>query len=74
MGCRDSPDQSGPAAGARGYDHDAAVAGSRYSEWPAFTELDRALHEHLDRITEDIITQGIARDTSEAEEVWRMSL
>jgi hypothetical protein len=37
--------------------------------WPTFTELDRALHEHLDRITEDIITQGISRDTSEAEEV-----
>ena len=39
------------------------------SLWPAFTELDRALHEHLDRITEDIITQGISRDTSEAEEI-----
>jgi hypothetical protein len=37
--------------------------------WPTFTELDRALHEHLDRITEDMITQGISRDTSEAEEI-----
>ena len=31
--------------------------------------LDHALHEHIDRITEDIITQGNPRDTSAAEEV-----
>jgi hypothetical protein len=37
--------------------------------WLTFTELDRALHEHLDRITEVTVMQEISRDTSEAEEV-----
>jgi len=37
--------------------------------WPPCTALDQALHAHLDRLTADMITQGISRDTSEGEEV-----
>ena len=37
--------------------------------WPEFEALDSALKEHLDRITESIIAESIASDTSEAEEV-----
>ena len=37
--------------------------------WPEFVALDAALTEHLDRVTEAIIAEAIAGDTSEAEEV-----
>jgi hypothetical protein len=37
--------------------------------WPEFEELAAALQEHLDRVTDDIISQGISGDTSEPEEV-----
>jgi hypothetical protein len=36
--------------------------------WPEFRELAAALESHLDRITDDIIKEGISSDTSEAEE------
>jgi len=36
---------------------------------PEFEEMNRALYEHLERITDDIITQEISHDTSEAREV-----
>jgi hypothetical protein len=36
---------------------------------PEFEEINRALFEHLDRITNDIISQEISTDTSEAREV-----
>jgi hypothetical protein len=36
---------------------------------PEFREMDRALFDHLERITDDIISQGISNDTSEAREV-----
>jgi len=36
---------------------------------PEFQEMNRALFEHLERITDDIIAQEISRDTSEAQEV-----
>jgi hypothetical protein len=37
--------------------------------WPEYEALNRALHEHLDRITTAIIEEAIAKDTSDAEEV-----
>jgi len=37
--------------------------------WPEFEALDAALTEHLSRVTEAIIAEAIAKDTSEAEEV-----
>ena len=37
--------------------------------WPEFEALDTALKEHLDRVTESIIADAIANDTSEAEEI-----
>jgi hypothetical protein len=37
--------------------------------WPEFVALDTALTEHLSRVTEAIIAEAIAKDTSEAEEV-----
>lgn len=37
--------------------------------WPEFKELNDALQEHLSRVTDDIIREGIFADTSEAEEV-----
>ena len=37
--------------------------------WPEFTELDKALQEHLDRQTESIIREVVDSDSSEAEEV-----
>jgi hypothetical protein len=37
--------------------------------WPEYEALNRALHEHLDRITTAIIEEAIASDTSEADEV-----
>lgn len=37
--------------------------------WPEYEALNRALHEHLDRITTAIIEEAIAKDTSEVEEV-----
>jgi len=37
--------------------------------WPEFEALDTALTEHLSRVTEAIIAEAIAKDTSEAEEV-----
>jgi hypothetical protein len=36
---------------------------------PEFREMDRALTEHLQRITDDIIAQEISHDTSDAREV-----
>lgn len=36
---------------------------------PEFEEMNRALADHLERITEDIISAEISRDTSEAREV-----
>ena len=36
---------------------------------PEFRELNEALFEHLERITDDLITHGISDDTSEAREV-----
>jgi len=36
---------------------------------PEFEEINRALLEHLNRITDDIISQEISSDTSEASEV-----
>ena len=36
---------------------------------PEFEEMNRALSEHLERITDDIISQEISHDTSEAREV-----
>jgi hypothetical protein len=40
---------------------------------PEFIELDRALQQHLDQVTDDIIKLAISPDISEAEEV-RVSL
>ena len=37
--------------------------------WPEFRELEAALVEHLRRVTDDVIREGLAGDTSEAEEV-----
>lgn len=37
--------------------------------WPEYQALNRALQEHLDRITTAIIEEAIAKDTSDAEEV-----
>jgi hypothetical protein len=37
---------------------------------PEFIELDRALQQHLDQVTDDIMKLAISSDTSEAEEVW----
>ncbi len=37
--------------------------------WPEFIELDKALTEHLDKITKQIISESIFEDSSEAEEV-----
>jgi hypothetical protein len=36
---------------------------------PEFQEMNRALTDHLERITDDIISQGISNDTSEVREV-----
>ena len=36
---------------------------------PEFEEMNRALFDHLERITDDIISEEISRDTSEAQEV-----
>jgi hypothetical protein len=36
---------------------------------PEFEEMNRALFDHLERITDDIISQEISNDTSEAREV-----
>ena len=36
---------------------------------PEFEDMNRALHEHLERITDEIIAEEISRDTSEAREV-----
>jgi hypothetical protein len=36
---------------------------------PEFEEMNRALFDHLDRITDEIISQEISSDTSEAREV-----
>lgn len=36
---------------------------------PEFDEMNRALFDHLERITNDIISQEISSDTSEASEV-----
>lgn len=36
---------------------------------PEFEEMNRALFDHLERITDDIISQEISHDTSEAREV-----
>jgi FixJ family two-component response regulator len=36
---------------------------------PEFREMEKALVDHLDRITDDIISQEISNDTSEAREV-----
>jgi hypothetical protein len=36
---------------------------------PEFEEMNRALFDHLDRITNDIISQEISADTSDAREV-----
>ena len=37
--------------------------------WPEFVALDTALTDHLSLVTEAIIAEAIAEDTSEAEEV-----
>ncbi len=37
--------------------------------WPEFEALNAALTEHLDRLTDAIIAEAIASDTSEAEEI-----
>ncbi len=36
---------------------------------PEFREMNRALFDHLERITDDIISQEISNDTSEAREL-----
>ena len=36
---------------------------------PEFEEMNRALFDHLERITDDIISQEISNDTSEAREI-----
>ncbi|HEX3582642.1 MAG TPA: hypothetical protein VH087_12825 [Thermoanaerobaculia bacterium] len=36
---------------------------------PEFEEMNRVLTAHLERITDDIVSQGISGDTSEAREV-----
>ncbi len=36
---------------------------------PEFEEMNRALFDHLERITDEIISEEISRDTSEAREV-----
>lgn len=41
----------------------------RQTLMPEFEEMNRALFDHLDRITEEIISQEISSDTSEAREV-----
>lgn len=49
-----------------------ARASRRFVEetlWPEFVELDTALQEHLDRITESVIQDAVAADASEAEQV-----
>ncbi len=37
--------------------------------WPEFVELEKALQEHIGRVTDDIIRQAISDDESEVEEV-----
>lgn len=37
--------------------------------WPEYQELSEALVEHLRRVTDDVIREGLAGDTSEPEEV-----
>lgn len=37
--------------------------------WPEFVALDQALREHLDAVAERVVSEAIAVDTSEAEEV-----
>lgn len=36
--------------------------------WPQYVELSRLLHDYLDEATRDIITRGVHRDLSDAEE------
>lgn len=36
---------------------------------PEFEEMNRALFDHLERITDEIISEEISHDTSEAREV-----
>lgn len=36
--------------------------------WPTFLELNRLLRQHLAEVTERVVSQAIATDTSEAEE------
>jgi hypothetical protein len=47
-----------------------AVRGVASKLKPEFIELDRALQQHLDQVTDDIMKLAISSDTSEAEEVW----
>ena len=37
--------------------------------WPEFVALDEALREHLDAVAQRVISEAIAGDTSEAEEI-----
>jgi hypothetical protein len=37
--------------------------------WPEFVALDEALREHLDSVAQRVISEAIASDTSEAEEI-----
>jgi hypothetical protein len=37
--------------------------------WPEFLELDRALRDHLQRVTTDMISQAVHADMREADEV-----
>jgi hypothetical protein len=37
--------------------------------WPEFLEFDRALRDHLQRVTTDMISQAVHADTREADEV-----
>jgi fumarylacetoacetate (FAA) hydrolase family protein len=37
--------------------------------WPEYRALNEALRDHLDAVAERVISQAIAGDTSEAEEV-----
>lgn len=41
---------------------------------PEFQAMNQALFEHLERITDDIISQEISNDTSEAREVQSLGL
>ena len=40
---------------------------------PEFQEMNRALFDHLERVTDDIISQEISNDTSEAREVQSLA-